>query len=94
MSNVSNGLEEQVAVSIPKGTLLVLFEFLGHSYEQWRGPGNEQRSDDTFVLVRPDAGERVALWQLEGAIERTLPEVFAPEYRDLIAEWKGKLTSE
>jgi len=46
------------------------------------------------VLVRPDAGERVALWQLEGAIERTLPEVFAPEYRDLIAEWKGKLTSE
>jgi hypothetical protein len=94
VSNVSTGLDEQVTISIPKGTLLVLFEFLAHSYEQWKGSAKEQRSDDTFVLRTPDAGERVALWQLEGAIERTLPEVFAPDYKDLIAEWKRKLISE
>jgi len=93
VSNVSSGLDEQVTISIPKGTLLVLFEFLAHSYEQWRESGNEQRSDGTFALLIPDSGERLALWQLEGAIERTLPEVFAPEYKDLVAEWKRKLTS-
>jgi hypothetical protein len=92
VSNVSKGLNEQVAISMAKGTLLVLFEFLAHSYEQWRGSGNERPPDDTFALLRPDGAERAALWQLEGVIERTLPEVFARDYKDLVAEWKGKLT--
>ena len=92
MSEVGNGLAEQITISMPKGTLLVLFEFLAHSYEQWKGSG-DQLAHDTFTLLKPDDGERVALWHLEGEIERTLPEVFAPEYKDLIAEWKQKLTS-
>ena len=93
MSNVSTGLDDPISISLPKGTLLVLFEFLAQSYEQWRGLGTEQPSNDTFVLTKPDAGERVALWHLEGAIERTLPEVFAPDYKDLVVGWKQKLTS-
>jgi len=31
-----------------------------------------------------DAGERIILWHLEGAIESTLAEIFSPEYRGLI----------
>ena len=94
MSNVTTRLDEQISISLPKGTLLVLFEFLAHSYEQWKGSGRERPSDHTFVLTKPDAAERVALWHLEGEIERTLPQIFAPDYKDLITAWKERLTSE
>jgi hypothetical protein len=91
---VSAALDEQVTISLPKGTLLVLFEFLSHSYELWKHSGNPPPPEDTFVLLKPDAGERTALWHLEGAIERTLPEIFAANYKDLVAEWKQKLTAQ
>src|SRR5215813_4408168 len=92
VSNVSTGLDQQITISLPKGTLLVLFEFLAHSYEEWKKADTKQ-SDESFALLKPDSGERIALWHLEGEIERTLPELFAPNYQDLIAEWKQKLTS-
>jgi hypothetical protein len=91
---VNTALDEQVAISLHKGTLLVLFEFLARSYEAWNNGQSSELSDDTFVLLKPDSGERLALWQFEGAIERTLPEMFAPEYKKLIDTWKQKLTSE
>jgi hypothetical protein len=84
-------LDEQIPLTLPKGTLLVLFEFLERSYEVWRGTG-EPPQEDTFVLQRPDPGERRALWQLEGAVERTLPEIFSSNYPELLAEWKRQLT--
>jgi len=87
-------LDEQVTISLPKGTFLVLFEFLAHSYELWRRSENPPPIEGTFVLVQPDPGERTALWHLEGAIEKTLPEVFAPDYSDLVGEWKQKLTAQ
>lgn len=90
---MSTELNEEVTVRLPKGTLLVLFEFLAHSYAEWKQM-NEQSSNDTFVLLKPDPGERVALWHLEGQIERTVPEIFALDYKELIAEWKRKLTSD
>jgi hypothetical protein len=80
-----------VAISLPKGTWLVLFEYLAHSYDVWHG--DAQKSDDTFVLLDPDAGERTALWHLEGAIEGALPEIFASNYSELISEAKQRLTS-
>ena len=43
---------------------------------------------------QPDPGELAALWHLEGAIERTLPEVFAPDYQNTIDGWKQKLRSQ
>lgn len=91
---MSTGLDEQITISLEKGTLLVLFEFLARSNEGWRASGNKQLSNDTLVLAKADAGECVALWRLEAAIERMLPEVFAHDYKDLIAGWKQKLTSE
>lgn len=90
---MSAALDEKVTISLPKGTLLVLFEFLAHSYEVWRRSGNPPPAEDTFVLLKPDAGERTALWHLEGAIERTLPEIFAANYNDLLGEWKQRLTA-
>ncbi len=88
---MSNSLDEQVTISLPKGTLLVLFEFLSHSYDTWRGSDGKPSDDSTFLLAKPDAAERTALWQLEGAIESTLPEIFASDYKDLIGEWKQRL---
>jgi len=72
-----------------RATLLVIFEYLARSYKAWKEKG--KLPDDTFVLSKPDAGERVALWRLEGEIERTLPEVFSPKYIELIEEEKQRL---
>ena len=88
---------ELTTISMRKETLLVIFEFLARSYEDWRKSGvaaPSDLSDERFVLSKPDPGERVALWQLEGEIERTLPEVFAPDYLDLITSEKHRLTQE
>ena len=86
-------LDEQVPISLPKGTLLVLFEFLARSSDRWRPSENRQQAEDRFVL-KPDPGELAALWHFEGAIERTLPEVFAPDYQNTIDGWKQKLRSQ
>ena len=79
-------------IKMRRDTFLVIFEFLTRSYEEWRKSG--QLPDDTFVLCKPDAGERVALWHLEGEIERTLPEIFAPEYKELIEAEKQRLVAD
>ena len=92
-ATLSTALDEQVTISLPKGTLLVLFEFLAHSYDSWKRSDSPQVTEDTFALLKPDGGERMALWHLEGAIERTLPEIFAPDYKEMIGEWKRKLRS-
>jgi len=70
--------------------LLVIFEYLARSYEEWKKRG--ESPDDTFVLSNPDSGERVALWRLEGEIERTLPEVLASDYKEVIAAEKQRLS--
>lgn len=90
---MSAALDEQVPISLPKATLLVLFEFLARSSDRWRPSENRQQAEDRFVL-KPDPGELAALWHLEGAIERTLPEVFAPDYQNMINGWKQKLRSQ
>lgn len=59
---------ELVPIEMRRATLLVIFEYLARSYEEWKKRG--ESPDDTFVLSNPDSGERVALWRLEGEIER------------------------
>ena len=85
-------LEENVTINLSKGELLVIFEFLARSWEQWKASGDQQV--ETFVLAKPDNGERTALWSLECAIERTMVEVFAPDYSELIRRAKINLASE
>jgi hypothetical protein len=86
-------LEEPISITLPKGTLLLVFEFLARSYDAWKQTGVKQ-TDDSFVLLQPDAGERIALWRLEGAIESTLPEMFAPDYAELLSQWKRHLIAD
>lgn len=91
---MNSGLDEQATISLPKGTLLVLFEFLARNQDAWKASHNRQPAEYTFVMATPDPGERAALWHFENAIERTLPELFAPDYTEMIDEWKQRLRSE
>ena len=84
-------LEEKISDRAPKGELLVIFEFLARSYDAWRKTGNAE--ENTFMLSQPDTGERIILGHLEGAIERTLAEIFWPEYKVLIKTAKENAIS-
>jgi hypothetical protein len=79
-----------------RATLLVIFEFLAQSYEEWRKTGKvaSDAADGSFVLKKPEPGERLALLRLEAEIERILPEIFSPEYQQLLAEEKQRLVQE
>jgi hypothetical protein len=37
-------------------------------------------------ITAEDHAQRVALWKLEGALERTLPEFFSSNYHELLTE--------
>lgn len=89
---MSTNLDESTSITMPKGTLLILFEYLARSYDSWKKTSGAS-DEATFALQPPDAGERRALWCLEGEIERTLPEIFSSDYQQLITEWKHHLTS-
>jgi len=85
-------LEEKIDIRLSRGELLVIFEFLARSYDVWKKSANDDVT--SFLLVKPDDGERTALRRLEGAIESTLVEVFAANYHDLIRQAKDTLTAE
>ena len=86
-------LEEKISIALPKGTLLTIFEFLARSYESLRK--DAQPANNTAISLRqPDEGERTALWHLECEIERTLPEIFSADYKQLISDWKRQLVSD
>ena len=73
-----------------RGTLLVIFDYPGRSRDGWSKTGKapDDYSDSTFMLSKPDPGERVALWRLEGQIARTVPDIFDADYKELIAAGK------
>jgi hypothetical protein len=64
---------EFVELRMRRATLLVIFEYLARSHDEWSKTGQipDDNSDSTFALSKPDPGERVALCRLEGEIERT-----------------------
>ena len=79
-------------IEMRRATWLVIFEYLAGSSEEWKKRGNSP--DDAFMLSNPDSRERVALWRLESEIERTLPELFASDYKELITAEKQRLSKE
>ncbi len=86
-----NDLSEQINIPLSKAACLVLFELLTTSYERWRMSNPDDDSAEPMLVSAKEYPERVALWQLEGALERTLPELFASSYVELIAESKRAL---
>lgn len=71
---------------MPKSVCLALFELLSQSYEDWRKINPIDETADTMQLNAETHAQRVALWKLEGSLERTLPELFSRDYDDLLAE--------
>lgn len=41
-----------------------------------------------MLINAGEVAQRMALWQLEGSLEKTLPELFFPKYDELVAEAK------
>ena len=87
---------EFVDLKMRRETLLVIFEYLARSHDEWSKTGKapDDYSDSTLVFNRPHPGERVALCRLAGEIQRTLPDIFDPEYKELIAAEKKRLSEE
>ena len=78
-------LKSEITISLSKAACLVLFELLTKSYEQWRRTNPDDAAASPMVVKASSQSERVALWQVEGSIERTLPEVFSSGYDELLA---------
>ncbi len=78
--------DDDVTIDLPKSVCLVLFELLTQSYEAWRKNNpNDGSAGPLFVEAREFA-QRKALWRLEGALERTLPEIFSSNYSEMLSE--------
>ena len=84
-------LNEEVTLSLSKAACLVLFELLSTSYEVWRRDNPSDSSALPMVIEGQNHSQRAALWQLEGSIERTLPELFSSNYEQLLEEAKSML---
>jgi hypothetical protein len=84
-------LNESVTLEIRKSSCLILFELLTRSYESWRKENPEDSSAGTMTVNAYDHADRVALWHLEGALERTLPELFSSNYKELLKKSRTTL---
>jgi len=73
-------LNENINISLRKSACLVLFELLTLAYEQWRKLNPNDSSANPMQVTATEHAQRVALWRLEGALERALPELFSSNY--------------
>jgi len=85
-------LSETLSVQLSKAACLVLFELLTTSYEQWRKGNSDDSSANPMLVNAAEREQRIALWQLEGALESTIPEIFAANYADLVNSSKRLLS--
>jgi len=69
-----------VSIALTADEALVLFDLL-HRWE-----------DDERVTAPQDAAEQVALWNLSALLERELREPFLPDYANLLAQARSRLT--
>jgi hypothetical protein len=88
-----NTLNETVTLYLRKAACLVLYELLAKSYRRWRksNPGDASRSP--MQLNAKEYAQRRAVWRLEGALERAVPELFASDSAVLLKESKRLLVS-
>ncbi|MGB0063041.1 MAG: hypothetical protein WBP85_01230, partial [Terracidiphilus sp.] len=82
---------EPVTLEMPKSACLLLFEMLTTAYELWRKANPDDASANPMVIAAQTHAERVALWKLEGVLERTLPELFSSNYEALLEESRQQL---
>jgi hypothetical protein len=83
---MDSSLNDRVAIDLPKSVCLVLFELLTRSYEVWREENPDDGSADPMLVEAGELAQRRAIWLLEGALERTLTELFSSNYAELLSE--------
>lgn len=66
-------MHDQITLKLTRQEALVFFEWLA-------------KTDDSGELVFQHASEQKVLWTLQGQLESTLHEPFAPSYEAIIAE--------
>jgi hypothetical protein len=86
-----NTLNETVTLYLPKSACLVLYELLTKSYKHWRKSNPDDSSPNPMQLNAKEYAERRAVWRLEGALERAVPELFASDSTTLLKESKRLL---
>jgi hypothetical protein len=86
-----NTLNENVTLYLPKSACLVLYELLTKSYKHWRKSNPNDSSPNPMQLNAKEYAERRAVWRLEGALERAVPELFASDSTALLKESKRLL---
>jgi len=87
-----NTLNERVELHLSKAACLVLYELLTKSYKHWRESNPDDPSPNPMQVNARDYAERRALWRLEGALERAIPELFATDSAALLQESKRLLS--
>lgn len=88
---MESDLNSAVTISLSKAACIVLFELLTVSYEAWRQNNPNDASAEAMVVNAEETAQRAALWELEGSLERTLPELFSSNYGDLLMESRRML---
>jgi len=86
-----NTLNETVTLYLPKFACLVLYELLEKSYRHWRNSNPGDSSPNPMQLNAKEYAQRRAVWRLEGALERAVPELFASDSVVLLKESKRLL---
>ncbi len=86
-------LSETLSIQLSKAACLVLFELLTTSSDQWVKEDPNNSRDSPMLINATEPEQRVAFFQLEGALERTIPELFAANYDELLESSKRLLWS-
>lgn len=70
-----------ITLELSEDAALILFDLL-------------HRWEETHEHARPalDVAERVAVWELSAALERSISEPFLPNYEELVASARARLT--
>jgi len=95
---MTTDLNQAVQVSLPKSVCLVLYELLAASTEEWSKSGAQNESNNSsgvpLTVTVKHFEERAALLRLEGTLESALPELFSPNYWEIVAEARRLLSDE
>ncbi len=76
-----NMTEKIINIEFTRDEALVLFEWLAHF-------------DEAKSIPVQDHAEQKVLWNLEGKLEKALVEIVKPEYKELVAKAKERLSSD
>jgi hypothetical protein len=91
---MDQSLDETVEIRLPKSDCLLLFELLTRSYKVWRETNSNDAAADPMIVEARELCDRKVLWHLEGALERTMVEIFWPNYHDLLSRAKERVEAQ